>query len=932
MAKIYDKYQREVIDISEGHHLVLAPPGCGKTDILAERIYQAHSNGVEYGDMLCLTFTNRASRGMRDRIEHRTNNPVPMELFVGNLHRFCSRFLFSNYVVNYDAPIIDEFDTMSALIKYIPIIPDEDDCVDCDEMERMDKWDWKQREFVLSRSKMQHLCSQILLEHPREVWMSQEMIADLEFFCGKILGNTEELHHLLSLLVDYFENNENVSLEGFVNYCKRKGVDVNDDLCAGDDEVLLVFDLLFSAYMYGLHKKEDGSLDFDDLLIVTYDELLKRGDKYKKYKWIQIDEVQDLNPLQFAIVDLLEDEKSTVVYLGDEQQAIFSFMGAKLDSLSSLEKKCNGNIHRLYKNYRSPKYLLDVYNTYASKILDVEDELLPTTDYDIPHKPQDLYCASLANNNNATETIAYIAQRYNELDGGSVAVLVRTNPEADSISKVFSDRNIPHFKISGKDVFLSPTIRAILSHLNVIQNEMSFIHWARLLYHLGIIDGYSKARDFMRDLKNTALVPSDLMGKRTYLSEFVDSYKEEEIVLFDTETTGLDIFNDDIVQIAAKKIRNGKEVPNSEKVIYLESDKSLPLVVGGKPNPMIDALSQARKDGVLCSRKQGLADFLEYCRGAVLVAHNINFDYHILKFNIERDLPSERLYDICPKHYDTLKLIRLLEPRLKVYKLERLLEVLHLEGVNSHNAIDDVNATMGLLDECYRRALKKIGTQMEFLNKPAVAEIAKLLRNGYEPLYRQGLNRLYNQEDGQKKASLLVQEMLHAHDFFTNNSSMPQVDKWTYITDYYDCDIVDKEKYPSLIEQLNAFITEINTSKESDMCGSKSMKANFFISTVYKAKGLEFDNVIVPSVVKDVYPLFSRYDSEGEIADVVGVKEDARLLYVALSRAKKRLCVVWYKSKEVYSKRWDKTYTFPSTISPFMQPIRKYFAEKNKNE
>jgi DNA helicase-2/ATP-dependent DNA helicase PcrA len=239
---------------------------------------------------------------------------------------------------------------------------------------------------------------------------------------------------------------------------------------------------------------------------------------------------------------------------------------------------------------------------------------------------------------------------------------------------------------------------------------------------------------------------------------------------------------------------------------------------------------------------------------------------------------------------------------LKVYKLERLLDVLNLEGVNSHNAIDDVNATVGLMEECYRRALKMREKQNLFMEQPMIAGISKMLKERYAILYRQGLDRLYNQEDEGAKSSLLVQEMIHAHDFFTQQKLVSKVDKWTYIADYYDTDIVDKNKYPSLIEQLNAFITEVNTAKESDMCGSKSMKAQFFISTVYKSKGLEFNSVIVPSVVRDVYPLFSRYDEYGDIKDKVGEKEDARLLYVALSRAKKRLCVIWYKNKNIFSK------------------------------
>ena len=60
----FNKEQQEVIKATGGCHLVLAPPGCGKTAVLAERIVWAHQQGVPFSAMACLTFTNRASRGV----------------------------------------------------------------------------------------------------------------------------------------------------------------------------------------------------------------------------------------------------------------------------------------------------------------------------------------------------------------------------------------------------------------------------------------------------------------------------------------------------------------------------------------------------------------------------------------------------------------------------------------------------------------------------------------------------------------------------------------------------------------------------------------------------------------------------------------------------------------------------------------------------
>ena len=73
-SKQFDEQQLLAIHAHDGRFLVLAPPGCGKTDILAERIAVAHEKGVPFDSMLCLTFTNRASRGMRARIAERVGD------------------------------------------------------------------------------------------------------------------------------------------------------------------------------------------------------------------------------------------------------------------------------------------------------------------------------------------------------------------------------------------------------------------------------------------------------------------------------------------------------------------------------------------------------------------------------------------------------------------------------------------------------------------------------------------------------------------------------------------------------------------------------------------------------------------------------------------------------------------------------------------
>ena len=194
--------------------------------------------------------------------------------------------------------------------------------------------------------------------------------------------------------------------------------------------------LIFLSKLYEEYKIQYGAIDFDDLLLLTFSILNNPLENYHKYSWIQVDEVQDLNSLEFAIIDRLtnKDKKFVVVYLGDEQQAIFSFIGAKLENLEYLKNKCGGKPIHLFKNYRSPKYLLDIYNHYAKYVLDTDEDFLPDTDYRPEPQYDDLIIDNTSYNTFAQYDVAIsIEKRYAE-KGERVAILVNTNADADAVS------------------------------------------------------------------------------------------------------------------------------------------------------------------------------------------------------------------------------------------------------------------------------------------------------------------------------------------------------------------------------------------------------------------------------------------------------------------------------------------------------------------
>jgi DNA helicase-2/ATP-dependent DNA helicase PcrA len=876
----YDEKQLEVVNAYGGYHLVLAPPGCGKTEVLAERIMRAHDKGIDYKDMLCLTFTNRASRGMKDRIDLLNTCDGIDELFVGNVHRFCSQFIFANNIVPENSTVIDEDDSISVI----------SDFLGHDEMSVLASTPF--RHFYSTIVNFQHLMYQYAADYPRTLMLHSDAVdyRALRAICNEL----NCAYSRQSIL--YIYNN----IDNYYN---------NPDLHF-DEAMRQMATIMYAAHHYELYKKENGMLDFEDLLLFTYDNISNdKTSEYHHYKWIQIDEVQDLNPLQIVIIDqFTTKEDFTVMYLGDNQQAIFSFMGAKIDNLNFLKNRCGEeNIHNLYLNYRSPKYLLDIFNCYGETILHIDPHFLPKTNNDSEHQNDFLMILESCTLDHEYYDIAnfthYLKDNNPEED---TAIIVSSNNDADEVSVRLTDLGLPHFKVSGSDLFSVPYVKMLFAHFNILGNEHNMIAWSRIFKVLRVVPTNSSARKVMQELVDRAMTPTDFLfyDESTYINDFVHNYENTEIVIFDTETTGVDVYKDDVIQIAAIKIKNGEIVTGSEFNIYIKTDMEIPLMLGKINNPIIEEM----KANECFNHEDALKRFASYIGNDVLLGHNVNFDKNILLNNCSRYCPSlcEKLLSM--KYFDSLKLIKLLRPKLKSYKLKSLLETLRLQGSNSHLANDDIIATKSLVDYCHVNSLDKLKSQNDYILNHK--QMIDRFINIYKDLFMHSFNLLYKETD----KCMFVDELEYVYKYLLEMRRVANIDKLHYITDYIRQDVIsDDEHY--LMEQIQKHIMDINTLKEADLCGSKSMKEKIFISTVHKAKGLEFDNVIVFDATDNKYPnYFSQNDKEK-------LFEETRRFYVAMSRAKRRLYISFCRAA---ANRYGKL--MPRKISPFMEPISKFFS------
>ena len=885
-----DKYQVPVVEASQGYHLVLASPGCGKTHILAERIRYARERGVKYEDMLCLTFTNRAAREMTNRIQKVVGGDFS-ELMVGNVHRFCSKFLFEQGCIPADSAIIDDEEAVSIIADY----RNEDE-----EGVTRDFNRYKGYQTIIF---FQHFIYQMEHQHPWKYYLHPESFTDDDREAVKHICASQKIEYDEQAVVNIYHH-----AQEYMDEANALGLDGKTA-----DRIRVLLWKMYYANCYARYKEENHLFDFEDLLLYTYD-IYRSDPTCKRYPWIQVDEVQDLNGMQLAIIDLLTAEDNPMVmYLGDEQQAIFSFMGAKVETLTLLKMRCKGNIHHLQRNHRSPKYLLDVFNDYAEKQLKIDRELLPLSDNDTKATSGDLRIIHSStieaeHKDITTEALSLYEQNKEE----RTAVIVSANSDADRISEAMTEAGLTHFKVSGRDLFDTPDVKLLLAHLSILSNEHNSIAWTRIMKEVRAFPSHALARRFNWKLKQLALSPSDflLYPESCYTAEFLRAYNEEEIVVFDTETTGLNVFQDDIIEIAAIRIKGG-EVVGEPLDLYIETDKPISPMLGDKENPMYAIYHEKMSTGELLSPSDALRRFLAYVGTSPILGHNANYDYNIVDNNLQRYCnDTMQAHDI--RCFDSLKLIRLLAPSLHSYKLESLLETFQLAGVNSHQAIDDVKATVSLVRLCAEKAREKQAQQEAFIHHPKVKPFANVLRSNYGERYREAVNRLYKLSTDHEPA--LVSELSAAYNAFRSDGLINDIPRLDYILRYLRIDMLTDETVANaLAPQLSQYVMDINTLKEADFCNSKSILERIYVTTVHKAKGLEFDNVIIFDAADGRYPnAYNKTKQQDE--------EDARKFYVAMSRAKRRLFIAYALQMVDRHGR-----VFNRDLTPLMDSIQKYF-------
>ena len=237
------------------------------------------------------------------------------------------------------------------------------------------------------------------------------------------------------------------------------------------------FNRVFNCYEN--YKQDCHKIDFDDMLAKCYDLLLRESnilqELQRQYQYILIDEFQDINDIQFAVVKLLAQPLNNLFVVGDDDQSIYSFRGAKPKFILDFAKEFD-NVKKVIisNNYRSQEKIISAANLLIDKNTSriakkIEATRPPMEDIQLIH-PEN----RAEENRHILELInQYVSAGYSYSD---IAVVYRTNLLANSVISNLLENQIPfQCRDHINNIYEHWIVEDILNYLKAATNNDNYI-------------------------------------------------------------------------------------------------------------------------------------------------------------------------------------------------------------------------------------------------------------------------------------------------------------------------------------------------------------------------------------------------------------------------------------------------------------------------
>ncbi|MHB1132649.1 MAG: UvrD-helicase domain-containing protein [Chloroflexota bacterium] len=408
LLSVLNPEQRRAVQTVEGPLLVLAGPGSGKTRVITHRIaYMMRHLSISPYSIMALTFTNRAAREMRARLETLVPNRLA-PLTMGTFHAICARIL------RRDGPQI-------GIDNHFVIFDDAD---------------------------QQAIVKKVLRDHDLDEkrYAPRALLTHISKAKSELIGPLQYGEYASS----YWE------------------------------EVVL---RVYRAYQEELAQRH--GLDFDDLIMTATRLFRERPDVLdsyqERYRYILVDEFQDTNIAQYALLRQLAAKYHNLCVVGDEDQSVYSWRQADLRNILNFESDHpNANVIVLEQNYRSTKNILAAARSViAVNSLRKEKHLWTANGTGQPITLYEAY--------SERDEARYVVSEIESLVARGVcqpsecAVMYRTNAQSRALEEAFVLGRMPYQLVGGTRFYERKEVKDVLAFLRFAFNPYDDASLQRML-------------------------------------------------------------------------------------------------------------------------------------------------------------------------------------------------------------------------------------------------------------------------------------------------------------------------------------------------------------------------------------------------------------------------------------------------------------------
>ncbi|SHK78573.1 ATP-dependent helicase [Fibrobacter sp. UWH4] len=412
----------------DGPMLILAGAGSGKTRCITYKIaHLVSQHGVEADRILAVTFTNKAAREMKSRIQKLLDCNMNFS-WMGTFHSVCLR-----------------------LLKL---------CLSKESVVAAMGGQWYDGNFsIYDDDDQKRILKEILKED---------------------LGDNFEASEVKKLHAAISKYKNSVLKKG--SLAQLQTPDVVMQLATYPDE-------LKNAEYYSQYQKrlkESNAMDFDDLLFNTVymlQKIPKLAEQLAyRFRYVVVDEYQDTNDVQYELLKLLINEKKNVTVVGDDDQSIYGWRGANIDIIRNFHRDfAPVTIVKLERNYRSTANIVKGAGSVIAhnirpqemqkNVFSKEDagELIHVRQFIANDDPGQRFVLPLesAEANAIADTIAKAGPDFY----AKTAVFYRTNAQSRALEKALNDRRIPSVIFGGMRFWDRKEIKDVLAYLRLLANE-----------------------------------------------------------------------------------------------------------------------------------------------------------------------------------------------------------------------------------------------------------------------------------------------------------------------------------------------------------------------------------------------------------------------------------------------------------------------------